>query len=212
MLSRSAVLRRLLVTLPIAPLTVVAPPPARALLGEVVSSGFTQSDDKSWDFTLPNPAWSVTAGNARAEHPKRIFHVMVSGPSGSGAELTVDPLKGARGLADLGAVKEYGEKSLLSQQPPQSELLGAEVVPGSVKGSKYYAIQYKLPAGVIKSYRITAKQGRVYSFAVSTPSSPSATLEADAQALLTSFKAFPVNIICITQSDSGTAPVPGSCY
>ena len=86
--TRAALLRRLLVALPASQL--VAPPlAARALIGEVIGEGFTQADDKSWDFTLPSPAWKLDATPARAEHPARLFHVTGARAGGAKLDLTV---------------------------------------------------------------------------------------------------------------------------
>ena len=58
-LTRGALLQRLLVALPAATLCGWEQP-AAAILGEVTGDGFTQADDKSWDFTLPSDAWKIT--------------------------------------------------------------------------------------------------------------------------------------------------------
>lgn len=212
---RVSLLRRMLVTMPLASLNTLGTLPAHALLGEVTGVGFTQADDKSWDFTLPSPAWKLSGlATPRAEHPARLFHVTgaYSGSGGESAsfELVVEP-SGAKSNTELGQVRAVGEK-LLASQAAQSELKSADIVPGSVKGSKYYSFVYATPTGSSTSVRLSAKQGRTYYLAVSLPAKPSAGLEAEAKLLLDSFKAFPVNIICITQSNSGTSPVPGSCY
>ena len=46
----------------------------------------------------------------------------------------------------------------------------------------------------------------------SLPPKASAELEAEGAALVESFKIFPTNIICQTQSNAGSVPASGSCY
>ena len=44
------------------------------------------------------------------------------------------------------------------------------------------------------------------------PGSASADVKAEALSLVESFKSFPVNIMCVTQSNGGNIPASGSCY
>ena len=60
--------------------------------------------------------------------------------------------------------------------------------------------------------KMDAKQGRTYKLAVALPAKASPELQAEARELISSFKCFPVNAICIGQSNSGATPVAGSCY
>ena len=206
-LARSALLRRLLIALPASQFVTVAPP-AHALIGEVTSAGFTQADDKSWDFTLPSPKWSVDGARApRAEHPQRLFHVVGSGPGGASFDLTVVPGK-ARSASELGKVDAVGA----SLAATYGDLVSAEIVPGMVKGSKYYVMEFKSPSGGSTVVKMDAKQSRTYQLVVSLPKGPSAEVQAEAAALTSSFKCFPVNAFCIAQSNGGSSPASGSCY
>ena len=207
-LARSDFLTRLLVSLPVTMLSPAAMRPASALVGEVIGEGFTQADDKSWDFTLPSTSWKL-AGEApwRAEHPKKLFHVTGTRSGGSAFfDLSVE-LSGAKTLSDLGKPSRYGEKVA----PAGASLTSAQVITGFVKGSTLLDLRYESSKGST-AYRVVAKQGRTYTMAVSLPSQPDETAQAEARALLESFKAFPINIICTSQSNGGTSPVPGSCY
>ena len=210
-LTRGALLQRLLVALP-ATLPWALPFPAAALLGEVTGDGFTQADDKSWDFRLPSNAWKITDPPPfRNEHPTKLFHA-TGGRSGGDAkfDLSVDP-SGAKSLSDLGSPQAFGEKMSAAFAPASSSLESAKIVPGAIRGSQYFELVYRAPT-VTTTTRLTAKQGRTYSFTVSVPDKASKDTADEAAALLDSFKAFPVNIICISQSSGGTSPVPGSCY
>jgi hypothetical protein len=207
-LSRSALLQRMLVALPAWQLA-STPLPAVALLGEAIGDGFFQADDKSFDFTLPSPAWKIDATKApRAEHPARLFHVTAERAGGATLDLTVVP-SGKKAASELGKVDAVGAELASSFG---GELVSAEVVPGSVKGSKYYTLVYRLPSGGTTTVKLDAKQGRTYTLAVSLPAKPADDLRSEADSLLKSFKCFPVNIICVTQSNSGATPVSGSCY
>jgi hypothetical protein len=205
-LSRGALLQRLLVTLPSA--SVVLPAPCAALIGEVTGEGFTQADDKSWDFTLPSKKWQLaTTPPPRAEHPDKVFHVLGqrSGAESASLELEVTFLTGGKkGLSELGKVDDVGTKLYGSVER-------AEIVAGTVRGSRYYEYTLKTPSGR-RQTRLGVYQGRLYSLAVDLPSSASAALQDEANALISSFKAFPVNIICLSQSNGGSTPVSGSCY
>jgi len=208
-LSRTDFLQRLLVTLPAASVVNLPTAPAAALIGEVTGAGFTQMDDKSCDFTLPSDAWKLSSTPPRAEHPTKLFHVEGSRGGGASLDLSVVP-SGAKNNADLGTPQQYGEK-MLASLPASSSLESAAAVPGAIRGSQYYALTYKTPGGTT-SLKLTAKQGRTYTLGVTLPAQPSAEVKAEATALLDSFKAFPVNIFCVTQSNGGTPPVSGSCY
>jgi hypothetical protein len=111
---------------------------------------------------------------------------------------------GKKGLSELGKVDDVGTKLYGSVER-------AEIVAGTVRGSRYYEYTLKTPSGR-RQTRLGVYQGRLYSLAVDLPSSASAALQDEANALISSFKAFPVNIICLSQSNGGSTPVSGSCY
>ena len=205
--SRADLLQRLLITLPAA--SVVVPAPCSALIGEVTGEGFTQADDKSWDFTLPSREWELAASPPpRSEHPAKLFHVLGkrigAEPANLELEVTTEGMGGKKSLSELGTVDAVGARLYGSVER-------AEVVPGTVRGSRYYEYTLKTPNGQ-RQTRLGVYQGRLYSLAVDLPSSPSAALQEEANRLIASFKAFPVNIICLSQSNGGSTPVSGSCY
>ena len=73
--------------------------------------------------------------------------------------------------------------------------------------------QLALAAHATTRLKLGVQQNRVYQLAIALPSSPSsAEVEAEAAGILDSFKCFPINIICISQSNKGIVPVAGSCY
>lgn len=206
-LSRSALIRRLLIAVPASRL--VAPPlPAHALIGEVIGEGFVQGDDKSWDFTLPSKKWKIDETKSpRAEHPQRLFHVTGARDGGASLDLIVQP-SGKRSASEIGKVDAVASQLA----PSYGEVISSEVVPGVVRGSKYYVMKYARSDGGSTLLKLDAKQGRTYSLAVSLPKKPSADLQAEADELIASFKCFPVNAFCIAQSNGGSTPASGSCY
>ena len=212
--------RRLLMGLPaaamaaLATLTTRPPLPAAAVIGEVTGEGFTQADDKSWDFTLPSRQWTLDGRPPRSEAPFFLFRVRGARGGSEAAEaaqfdLTVD-LGKARSVAELGKVGAVGER-LRASLPQPATLERAEARPGAIRGSLYYEFELGTATG-LRLVKIGVQQGRTYTLAVDLAAEPSATARTEAISLVDSFKCFPVNIICITQSNGGTTPVPGSCY
>ena len=208
--SRAAVLRTLIAISP-----AWVPLDARAVIGEVTRPGFLQADDKSWDITLPGTWMPSTNLRAEAEH---VFHLRAARSSGGASlEVLVDKVKGKTTLKDLGSLEAVGQKYAVGLQPgqPSAELVSSAVVPGAIRGSTYYEYTYAHPAGGgTTRLKLGVQQNRVYQLAIALPSSgpSSAEVEAEAAGILDSFKCFPINIICISQSNQGIAPVAGSCY
>jgi hypothetical protein len=212
---------RLLATLPASHL--LSPPPALALFGEVIpADGFTQADDKSWDLTLPSSAWRFSGASPRAEFPTHLFRLQAerSGKEAAAFDLTVD-ITGAKSNSDIGGSAQLAGEKLMARVPRAVSLESAVTVPGTfptangrevMKGSAYYVCRYNTEGGGTAVLKVKGQQGRTYTLAVTLPQKPSAELQAEAELLIESFKTFPVNIICQTQSSSGTVPVAGSCY
>lgn len=192
-----------------------SPRPARALIGEPTADDFLQSDDKSWDITLPR-RWRVSEAAPRAEHPAHLFRVEAArdgAPDGPRLEVLVDKLKkGGTSLADLGKLPAVAER-YLAKQPQPAELVDAALVPGAIRGSSYYQMSYRVAGGKSTStVKLGLQQGRLYALEVVMPDAAAADVRSEADAIVSSFKVFPVNMICIGQSNKGTVPVPGSCY
>jgi len=202
-LSRASLLR--LAALPAA----LAPPwVARAVIGEITGPGFVQADDKSWDVTLP-PAWKPNE-DLRAEEPAHLFHLRATRSSGDASvDVLVDRAKGKGTLKELGKLDAVGARYAPSAD---WQLAKAAVVPGAIKGSTYYSFTYEGKGGASTRVKLGVQQNRVYQLALALPASPSAELEAEAASIVESFKVFPVNIICLSQSNKGAVPVGGSCY
>ena len=59
--------------------------------------------------------------------------------------------------------------------------------------------------------RLGLQQSRMYKLAVTLPAAPSPELKAEAEALVQSYQAFPLNIGCLRESNAGTL-LPGVCY
>jgi hypothetical protein len=204
LVTRTAVLRTLIAISP-----AWVPLDARAVIGEVTGPGFLQADDKSWDITLPSTWMPSTNLRAEAEH---VFHLRAARSSGGASlEVLVDKVKGKTTLKDLGSLEVVGQRYAVT---PSAELVSSAVVPGPIRGSTYYEYTYAHPAGGgTTRLKLGVQQNRVYQLAIALPSSPSsAEVEAEAAGILDSFKCFPINIICISQSNKGIVPVAGSCY
>jgi hypothetical protein len=202
LITRSALLR-------VAALLPAALPsrPAAAYFGEVTGDGFYQADDKSWDVTLPS-SWQIDSTSPRAAFPEHVFSVRAQRKDGS-ARLTVlvDKIN-AKSLAALGDVSRVGTE--FAARLPKSELVAATKVAGVIKGSYYYDFAFRTAEGRTRQ-KLGLQQERLYQLTVDiTRSTPA--LEAEVDAVLESFKCFPVNIICTSQSNSGKVPVAGSCY
>ena len=185
--------------------------PASALIGEVVGEGFLQSDDKSWDITLPS-AWEPSSANLRSE-PGSLFSLHADRrDKGGSLDVRVTQSKGKMGLSDLGKLDVVAQQ-YKALQPQPAELVSQAIVPGAVKGSSYYSFTYALgDGGGTSRVKLAVSQNRIYALTVRTKAGASDEVEAEAAAIVSSFKAFPVNIICLSQSNAGSVPAPGSCY
>ena len=187
--------------------------PSSALIGEVITAGFTQGDDKSWDLTLPS-SWKLSDVPARQEYPKHLFHVRATrtGVPGASLEVVVDRLKenGAT-LTAYGKLDAVAEK-LRALQPQPATTISAALVKGAIKGSNYYQFAYGVAGGATTRAKLSVQQSRSYMLTVTLPDQATSEVQVEADAIIQSFKAFPINIICLSQSNSGTEPVAGSCY
>lgn len=197
---------KLLLALPLS-LSPLLPRTASAA-GEVVAPAFSkyQSDDKSWDLSLP-AGWRLDEKMAvRGEFPEHIYHVRAARSDGSAAlDVLVDKTKAP--LKELGADAETVGRAFGAG----AQLASASLEPGAVKGSSYYEFSYTNGAGR-RRLKLGLQQNRLYSLSVSTQGSATADVRSEVEQIVASFKAFPVNIICIGQSNGGTIPAPGSCY
>ena len=168
-----------------------------------------QSDDKSFDFSVP-AGWTVK------EEPRGSAGHLISASASrdaGGAELEAvcDLGKFGKSLGEYGTVEKAAER-LLAEQPGggKTELLSATKVPGAIKGSFYYLYTYTA-GGKACVTKQSVQQGRRYQLTLrNDPAKGAAQQEVDA--IVASFNAFPVNFICLGQSNKGDAPVDGSCY
>ncbi len=192
-------LLRALVALPAVTLPVALPAAAAAF----------QSDDKSFDFALPN-GWTLGPDSQRSD-PNHLFRVTASRGKGASLEMVVDMAPGKRiTSSSLGTPEEAAAKLL--EQSPDSKLLSAAQVPGSVKGSAYYDIRLSQPGGGTRAVKYGVQQDRRYALSIVTSANAGDDVKAEVESILTSYNVFPVNMICISQSNAGSTPVAGSCY
>ena len=166
-----------------------------------------QSDDKSFDFSVP-PGWTVT-GDPRGTAGHLIRAAAKRNAGGAELEAVCDLGKYGTSLEAYAKVEKAAEL-LLADQPGPTELSSAVKVPGAIKGSFYYVYRYKA-GGRACLTKQTVQQNRRYQLTVRTDPT-NAALQEEAEAIMSAFNVFPVNFICLGQSNKGTAPADGSCY
>ena len=167
-----------------------------------------QSDDKSFDFSVP-PGWTI-----RQEPRGNAGHLISASATrdAGGAELEVvcDIGKFGKSLIEYGPVEKAAERLLAEQPGGPTELTSATKVAGAVKGSFYYLYRYTA-GGKACVTKQSVQQGRRYQLTLRTdPANGAAQQEVDG--IVASFSSFPVNFICLGQSNKGNAPADGSCY
>lgn len=75
--------------------------------------------------------------------------------------------------------------------------------------SKTYDFAFR-SAARRSAVRLAVQQGRLYVLAAEY--APTAAVEAEVAQIVSSFKCFSVNAICISASNRGSTPLPGTCY
>eukprot|EP00316_Scyphosphaera_apsteinii_P016569 CAMPEP_0119342298 /NCGR_PEP_ID=MMETSP1333-20130426/104422_1 /TAXON_ID=418940 /ORGANISM="Scyphosphaera apsteinii, Strain RCC1455" /LENGTH=203 /DNA_ID=CAMNT_0007354485 /DNA_START=93 /DNA_END=704 /DNA_ORIENTATION=- len=178
----------------------VAGEPARPVKPE---DTFYQSEDKSFDFIVPK-GWSITeAGFMRqGEDPRRFFPVhlfkVTASDSSSHVEVTVD-LGYGTSLRDLGTPEVAVQRLLPFLPGPPAQVKSVERVQGAVKGSSFLLVRTEDG----RALKVAVIQKRLFAMSSSGPS---------AEAVLETFQAWPINIFCQSQSNSGGRITPGTCY
>lgn len=116
-------------------------------------------------------------------------------------------------LADLGAVEDVGDR-LRAQLPQPARLIRVDKMGAGSSGLfalASYVFRYALADGqAIVALSLT--QGRVYKLTLNLPTEPDAALQAEAEAVLASFRAYPLNAGCLAASSNGQKAIPGVCY
>ena len=178
-------------------------PPYQTKYG--VSSRFVQSDDKSWELTLPSSSWSLSSGSLRAD-PAHLFAAHASRPDAS-LDVTVDQIPQKK-LTDLGKLAAVAE----TYRRDKEELLDAAEMPGrAFMSSKGLVFRFR-SGSAERRVKIAVQQGRLFELAVALPADPPASLAAEVDALIESFTVFPVNAGCLAASNAGGSSIPGVCY
>lgn len=205
MLSRADLVKAMLIGLPTAPLF------GSPLIAH--ADVFVQADDKSFDFQLPD-TWKLDNVGPRAEHPDHIFHVKAQRADGKAAvDLTVDFVE-AKTLNEYGSLESIG-RQLLATQGPSAELLLASKVPApGLFAAPTYEYRFDLGSstGAQSIVKVGLKQKRLYRLAASLSSVTDASLSAEVESIVESYKLFPLNLGCLVQSNRGEAPLPAVCY
>lgn len=223
-LTRQQLIRSLLATVSVAGPTILSSSPCSAIADPIKF----QADDKSFDFALP-PGWvGMTPGPQERSIPSHLIAVSAQQVEGSAtARAIVDG--GSRGRAYGTSLAALGPLDKIATRLVQDELLNddtagdalvlsAEQVAGSIKGSSYYVIRYLVGAKPAIA-KLAVIQNRLYCIKVKANKKASAsffdepsTLQVDMESIVASYNAFPVNFICLGQSNKGNIPTAGSCY
>ena len=200
--TRAEALRALLVSLPASPL--VVPRPAVA--------SFLQADDKSWDVSLPE-TWRVETTTMRSEEAGRLFCMKAVGGTAR-VEVTVDfSAAGQKSLKDLGTIDAVGE-SFLERQPQPAMLLESTKLPRpDIFSTGLYQFRYSTGGGSGESVlKLALQQGRLYQLLATLPTGAPEALKREVDDVVASFKAYPLNIGCLSASNRGGSLLPGVCY
>ena len=179
-------------------------PPYQTKYG--VSTRFVQSDDKSWELTLPSSSWSLTTTGSLRADPAHLFAAHASRPDAS-LDVTVDQIPQKK-LADLGKLAAVAEKF----RGQNEELLDAAEMPGrAFMSSKGLVFRFRSGAAE-RRVKIAVQQGRLFELSVALPADAPPSLAAEVDALIESFTVFPVNAGCLAASNAGGSSIPGVCY
>ena len=182
---------------------------------------FFQSDDKSFDISLP-PTWTLQAEPAPRANPQHLFYVRASRNDGAAKlEMTCDFMEGAKNLDTLGTVTKVAQK-YLSAQPQPATLVSANKVPGNgMFALGTYDFRYLVGAAggdgtgssgySSKVIKLALRQERLYQLSVTLPAEPTEPLRSEVDAIVDSWKAFPLNAGCLRASNKGSI-FPGVCY
>jgi hypothetical protein len=185
------------------------------------ASTFVQADDKSFDITLPD-SWLIRAADPLRGNPPRIFSLESSRREASAKlEVNVDIAQAGdfgkkfapKKLADLGSIEEVGDR-LAQSQPQPAKLTRADKVGAGASGLfalATYVFRYEHAEGQ-SIVALALSQGRVYKLTQRLPAKPDAQLQAEAESILASFRAFPLNAGCLAASSKGQRALPGVCY
>ena len=221
-LGRGAILRSLIVVpLGALPHTALIQP-ARALIGQPTAPTIKyQSDDKSFDFLLPE-SWTLSPESGRTGEGS--FRVSAHRKDTAATlQLTVDKGKYGKQLAAFGTPQSAVAKVLLSGSGSDKVAIeSATQKGGRVKGSVYYLGTYRREQtrGILK---IGVQQDRLYQLRVESKiknhvdrgnleGEIEREIEREIEGIVDSFQVFPVNFICLGISNKGQVPAPGTCY
>ena len=186
------------------------------LVPSIATAVYIQADDKSFDMTLPD-TWQgqpLTRGT-----PPQLFSLSSMRRDAS-LDLTVDIADASdwgkkfapKRLTEID-IKEVGDR-LCSQQPQPAMLLQADKVAAGANGLfslAMYVLRYKHIEGQT-IVALALAQGRAFRLTLQLPAEPDAALLAEAESILKSYRAFPLNAGCLAASNKGQKALPGVCY
>jgi len=179
--------------------------PASPLL-PLPAVGF-QADDKSFSLDVPQ-SWQLDPRPPRAEQPTTLFRVLGS-RADAAFVATVEP-SAVKRLGELGSLDAVAKRYVASQPQPATLLQAAKVPRPSMFAIDMYELRLRT-GSTEQVVRLGLQQSRMYKLAVTLPAAPSPELKAEAEALVQSYQAFPLNIGCLRESNAGTL-LPGVCY
>ena len=170
-----------------------------------------QADDKSFSLAVP-PTWQLNPAPPRLGQPEpsMLFRVVGSAAGGGRFEATVEPSP-TKQLAELGSLDAVAQRYLALQPQPAALLRATKVPRPNMFGLNMYELRFSAGPAQQRVVRLALTQSRLYQLVVSLPAEPTRELQAEAEALVASFEAYPLNIGCLRGSNAGT-PLPGVCY
>ena len=127
-------------------------------------------------------------------------------------EVLVDAFPGKKSFKDLGSSVDKVAENFLKEQPPGSRLLSATQLPrAGLFTTPLYEFRFAAAGGELRIQKCALTQSRFYKLLVILPADAPEPLQLEVEEIIDSFKAFPLNIGCLAQSNQGTI-LPGVCY
>ena len=166
-----------------------------------------QSDDKSFDFSVPK-GWTVTE-NPRGADGHLISAVARRDDGKASLEAVCDVGKFGNSLSEYGSLKAAGSRLLADL--PGAELVSAEFF-SNRNSCSYNLFKYTAGGQVYVTKQAVAQKRRYQLTVRSTAGRTDATLQEELEAIVALFQVFPINFICLGQSNGGSRPADGSCY
>lgn len=175
------------------------------------ASRHLQADDKSWAVKLP-ASWTISPASMRGD-AGHIFSVSATYANAVRLSVTADfAANGVRSLKDFPI--ERAASHYLALQPQPAELMSAVVLPrADLFSAGLYQLRFSTDGGQSESLiKVALQQGRLYQLTVRMAAGVPEIVRRDVEDVVSSFKAYPLNIGCLSASNRGGPLLPGVCY